>query len=161
MATAPFEVISSPTGFTVTLDVGTLYFPGDKATAFILVAQNGQPVSPMGLQLTLQLIKPDGTIQILVATKLTTGVYSAVYTIPTTGTAILGTYAITVTAHSSSLGDSAALGSFEVKPTWLSKNAGTITTGTAIAGVVGFGAVGLAWKKGYLKKKDDEQILHA
>lgn len=159
MATAPFQVISSPTGFTVTLDVGTLYFPGDKATAFILVAQNGQPVSPMSLQLTLQLIKPDGTIQILVATKLTTGVYSAVYTIPTTGTAILGTYAITVTAHSSSLGDSAALGSFEVKPTWLSKNAGTITTGTAIAGIVGFGAVGLAWKKGYLKKKDDEQTL--
>jgi len=159
MATAPFQVILSPTGFTVSLDVGTLYFPGDSATAFILVAQNGQPVSPMSLQLTLQLIKPDGTIQILVATKLTTGVYSAVYAIPTTGTAMLGTYAITVTAHSSSLGDSAALGSFEVKPTWLSKNAGTITTSTAIAGIVGFGAVGLAWKKGYLKKKDDEQTL--
>jgi len=160
MATAPFQVISSPspTGFTVTLDIGTLYFPGDKATAFILVAQNGQPASPMDLQLTVQLIKPDGTTQILTTTKITTGLYSAVYMIPTTGT-ILGTYAITVKAHSSSLGDSAALGSFEAKPTWLSKNGGTIATGTAIAGVVGFGAVGLAWKKGYLKKKDDEQSL--
>ena len=147
---------------TVSLDIGTIYFPGDGATAFILVNQNGQPASPADLQLTVQLIRPDGSMLLLTATKISTGIYRAVFTIPAASANPLGTYAMIANAHSSSLGDSTALGSFEVKPTWFAQNSKAITTGATLVGSVGVvGMVGLAWKKGYLKKKDDEQILPA
>jgi len=162
IATAPFQVLQSPTGLTVSLDIGTIYFPGDGATAFILVNQNGQPASPADLQVTVQLIRPDGSMQLLTATKISTGIYRAVFTIPAASANPLGTYAMIANAHSSSLGDSTALGSFEVKPTWFAQNSKAITTGATLVGSVGVvGMVGLAWKKGYLKKKDDEQILPA
>ena len=162
IATAPFQVLQSPTGLTVSLDIGTIYFPGDGATAFILVNQNGQPASPADLQVTVQLIRPDGSMQLLTATKISTGIYRAVFTIPAASANPLGTYAMIANAHSSSLGDSTALGSFEVKPTWFAQNSKAITTGATLVGSVGVvGVVGLAWKKGYLKKKDDEQILAA
>ena len=162
IATAPFQVLQSPTGLTVSLDIGTIYFPGDGATAFILVNQNGQPASPADLQVTVQLIRPDGSMQLLTATKISTGIYRAVFTIPAASANPLGTYGMIANAHSSSLGDSTALGSFEVKPTWFAQNSKAITTGATLVGSVGVvGMVGLAWKKGYLKKKDDEQILPA
>ena len=162
IATAPFQVLQSPTGLTVSLDIGTIYFPGDGATAFILVNQNGQPASPADLQVTVQLIRPDGSMLLLTATKISTGIYRAVFTIPAASANPLGTYAMIANAHSSSLGDSTALGSFEVKPTWFAQNSKAITTGATLVGSVGVvGMVGLAWKKGYLKKKDDEQILPA
>src|SRR3989475_4678484 len=162
IATAPFQVLQSPTGLTVSLDIGTIYFPGDGATAFILVNQNGQPASPADLQVTVQLIRPDGSMLLLTATKISTGIYRAVFTIPAASANPLGTYGMIANAHSSSLGDSTALGSFEVKPTWFAQNSKAITTGATLVGSVGVvGMVGLAWKKGYLKKKDDEQILPA
>src|SRR5207253_10925376 len=81
IATAAFQVLQSPTGLTVSLDIGTIYFPGDGATAFILVNQNGQPASPADLQVTVQLIRPDGSIQLLTATKNSTGIYRTVFPI--------------------------------------------------------------------------------
>ena len=158
IASAPFQVTPSPTAtvFTVTVNVGTLYFPGDSVKAFILITQNGQPVSPSDLQLRVTLIEPNGSSIVLTTTKSTVGVYTAAFNIPISskGTGPLGTYAIIANAHSSSLGDSTALASFEVKPTWLASNGKTLVTGVTLVGLAG--VLGVAWKKGYFKRKEEE-----
>src|SRR2546428_13960792 len=95
---------------------------------------------------------------LLTATNISTGIYRAVFTIPAASANPLGTYGMIANAHSSSLGDSTALGSFEVKPTWFAQNSKAITTGATLVRSVGqVGIVGLALKKGQLKKNEDEQ----
>jgi len=153
-ATAAFEVLPTPgpSNFTISLDTGTVYFPGDKTTISILTTQNGLLTSPSDLQITILMLKPDGSTISLAATKLATGLYSGTMTIPASNS--LGTYTIVATAHSATLGNASALRSFEVKPTWVKANANSITTGTALVGLVA--TMGIAWKKGYLKRREDD-----
>jgi len=59
-------------------------------------------------------------------------------------------------AHQNGPIDATALVSFEIKLTWINSNGGRITVGaTTLAGVIGLGAV--AWKKGYLRRRSDEE----
>ncbi len=160
IATASFTVTPSPssTSLAVSITTGTIYFPGDTASALILVTQNGQPASPADLQLTVTLFEANGSSIVLTTTKVSAGKYSATFNIPTTskGAGPLGTYEIVAFAHSASIGDSTAQASFEVKPTWLSSNGKTLVTGVALVGLAG--VFGVAWRKGYLRKKDEEDL---
>jgi hypothetical protein len=134
----------------VTVSVGTIYFPGDTATIFVMTSLNGQ-ASPVG-SLQVVLIRP-GTTNLTLSTVLTaTGVYKATYTIPST--AVIGTYAVIAKARLTGSGDGSALASFEVKPSWLSTNSKNITTAVAVTGLVGVAA--LAWRRGYFRKNEDE-----
>jgi len=136
----------------VSIDMGTIYFPGDTATAYILTTLNGTPIG-QGVQLQITVFRPDGTNTTLTAIMMGTGLYKATYTIPSTG--LLGTYLVVARAHQSGPLDASSLVSFEVKLSWLSSNNGKITVGaTTLAGVVGL--AGLAWKKGYLRRKENE-----
>lgn len=155
-ASATFTVQPTPTGtLAVSIDMGTIYFPGDTATAYILTTFNGAQVNPSSVQLQVVLFKPDGTNLTLTATSLGSGLYKANYPIPSTGP-ILGTYLVLAKAHQPGPIDASALVSFEIKLTWTNSNSGKITIGaTTLAGVIGIGAV--AWKKGYLRRKTDKE----
>jgi len=101
----------------------------------------------------LSILFPNGTSRSLALQSVSTGVYKASYKVPSTNS--LGTYALIATAQQNSVSAS-ALGSFEVKPTWLQANGRTIATGTAVIGTVGaLGVVAFAWRKGYLTKRRD------
>ena len=156
-ATASFTIIQAQTGsLVVTIDMGTIYFPGDTATAYVLTTVNGVPVGQQNVQLQVILFKPDGTNLTLTAAAIGTGVYKATYTIPSTG-AVLGTYLVVAKVHQPGPSDASSLVSFEVKLTWLNSNGGKITVGaTTLAGVIGIGAT-VAWKKGYLRRKNGEE----
>jgi uncharacterized membrane protein len=152
-ASATFTVTpTNNNNLAISIDMGTIYFPGDNATAYILTTLNGAPTG-QGVQLQVILFKPDGTNLTLTAVKRGTGLYKATYTIPSTG--LLGTYLVMARAHETGPLDASALVSFEVKLPWLTSTNGKITVGaTTLAGVVGL--VGLAWKKGYLRRKEDQ-----
>jgi hypothetical protein len=152
-ATAAFQVLPAPISLTVNLSSGTLYFPGDTASFYILVSQNGQPANITSLQLTVQVMKPSGAIQKLTPTRVGTGIYTASYPIPRSSS--LGTYAIIVTAQVPATANTSTLTSFEVKPTWLQSNGMNIAAGTTVAGLVGL--VGLAWQQGVFKRKRDDK----
>ena len=148
-ATASFLVTMNPTALSVSLSVGTVYFPGDTAVSNLLVTSNGLPVGPSGLQLNLTLTRPDNSKVIVNATSIGRGLFKASYPIPRV--ALLGTYSILVVAHGSGIGDGSALASFEVKLPWLSTQGPTI----AIAGAASVATVGIAlvsWRRGYLKR---------
>ena len=152
-ASATFTVTATNNNnLAISIDMGTIYFPGDTASAYILTTLNGAPTG-QGVQLQITLFTPDGTNTTLTAVKMGTGLYKATYTIPSTG--LLGTYLVMARAHQAGPIDASALVSFEVKLPWLTSNNGKITVGaTTLAGVVGL--VGLAWKKGYLRRKEDQ-----
>ena len=156
-ASATFTVQTTATGtLAVSIDMGAIYFPGDTATAYVLTTFNGAPVKPQGVQLQVVLFKPDGTNLTLTAVSIGSGLYKATYLIPSTGP-ILGTYVVLAKAHQPGPVDASALVSFEIKLTWLNSNGGKITVGaTTLAGVIGIGAA-VAWKKGYLRRKADEE----
>jgi hypothetical protein len=134
--------------------MGTIYFPGDTATIFVLTSFNGAAIGPSGLQLQLILFRPDGTNTTLHATSFGPGLYRATYAINSTGQ--LGTYTILAKAHETGPFDASTLRSFEVKPTWLSQNGRTVIGATSLAGVIGLAAV--AWKKGYLQRKKGDEF---
>ncbi len=144
-----FIVLPTPNSVTVDVEVGAIYFPGETAVVSVLLAQGGTLVNPVNVQLKIQLIRPDGSMIILNASSISTGLYIAKYQIPSTG--LIGVYAVKATIHSSAGGDGTGLGSFEVKLTWLSTQGRTITGAVAIVGTMGLAAV--AWRKGYLTKK--------
>ena len=148
---AGFTVTPSPTPITVTASVGTVYFPGDTATIYVLTSINGQASTITNLQVVL--IRPNGTSLTLPTILTSNGLYKATYTIPATG--VIGTYAVTVKAHQTGSIDGSALTSFEVKPSWLASNTRNITTAVAITGLVGVAA--LAWQRGYFRKNDEEE----
>jgi uncharacterized membrane protein len=155
-ASATFTVTPTGTGnLAVSIDSGTIYFPGDTAVIYVLTSFNGAPVGPSGLQLQLVLFKPDGTNSTLQATFIGGGLYKASYAISSTGP--LGTYAVRATAHESGPLDATALRSFEVKPTWLSQNGKTLVSGATIAGVVGL--VAFAWRQGYLPRRKSDPAV--
>jgi hypothetical protein len=153
-ASATFTVQPTPTNsLALSIDMGTIYFPGDTATAYILTTLNGAPAG-QGIQLQVTLFRPDGTNTTLTAVRVGTGLYKATYTIP--GTGPLGTYLVLAKAHQSGPVDASSLVSFEVKLTWLGSNSGRMAVGaTTLAGLVGL--VGLAWKKGYLRRKSSNE----
>ena len=150
-ASAPFQVLPPTTGLTLSLTTGTVYFPGDTATIYVLATLNGTPLSMAGLQLQVGIVLPNSTKITLSTTSVTPGLFKATYHVPKTGP--LGTYAVVATAHTVGLLDSSALGSFEVKLSWLSSQGQNIIGATTLAGVVGLVAV--AWRKGYLRRKDE------
>ncbi len=156
VASAAFQVVPTPVNLSVNVQTGSIYFPGDTATFFILVTQNGSPATLSPLQVTLQINKPDGTIQSISVINIGTGTFTAKYPVPRTGS--LGTYGVVVKAASPGAGNATALTSFEVKPTWLTSNAPTLAAGTTVAGLVGL--VGLAWQQGLFKRKRNNPSLN-
>ena len=153
-ATANFTVTPAPSagGLTLTISVGTIYFPGDTATIYVLSSLNGGPSPAQTVHLTLLL--PNGTARILTFKSISPGLYQASYKVPATGS--IGTYALVATSQINNL-NATALGSFEVKPTWIQSNGRNIATAGTVIGAVGTVSVlGLAWRKGYFTKRKDE-----
>lgn len=152
-ASATFTVQPTPTGsLAVSVDMGTIYFPGDTAVAYVLTTFNGAPVGPQNVQLQVALFRPNGTSVTLTATSIGSGLYKVTFTIPSS--ASLGTYLVLVKARQPGPIDATALVSFEVKLTWISGNSSKIVGGVTVAGVLGMVAV--AWKKGYIRRKGDK-----
>jgi len=156
-ATAPFQVLVEPAALTVSIDTGTIYFPGDTATVYVLVSQNGAPIQTTGVQMHLELIKPDGSNVTLTLTKVSPGLYRSTYAIPTAGAT--GTYALLGNAQGPGLVQGTGLRSFEVKPTWLSSNGRNLASAGVAIGAVGM--LRFAWKKGYLRRKQGDQEIFA
>jgi hypothetical protein len=150
-ASTAFQVLPPTGSLVISVNTGTVYFPGDTVTIYVLATLNGSPLSTSGLQLQLGIFLPNGTKLTLSTTPIAAGLFKATYKISKTGP--LGTYAIVATAHASGTLDSSALGSFEVKLSWLSSQGQNIIGVTTLAGVVGLVAV--AWRKGYLRKRDE------
>jgi len=150
-AQAAFLVTPPLNPITLAIQTGTIYFPGESALITVLTAQAGV-AGPSGLRLQIFLIKPDGSNITLTPKPVTTGLFRTSYAIPTTGP--LGIYAIVAKARLAGQ-QSNALQTFEVKLSWLSSNAGNITGALTVAGVLGL--VGVAWKKGYLTRKNGEE----
>ncbi len=151
-AVADFKVLAPPGGLTVSLDVGSIYFPGDTAVVYVLTSQSGTPVGPSGLTLRLTLTKPDGSGVTLNATSLGPGLFKATYLIPRNGS--LGTYALTARASVTGGANGSALRSFEVKLSWLNAQGGTVVSAAAIVGMVAVAAV--AWRKGLLRTSRED-----
>jgi hypothetical protein len=150
-ASTVFQVLPPTGSLVISVNTGTVYFPGDTVTIYVLATLNGSPLSTSGLQLQLGIFLPNGTKLTLSTTPIAAGLFKATYKISKTGP--LGTYAIVAIAHASGTLDSSALGSFEVKLSWLSSQGQNIIGVTTLAGVVGLVAV--AWRKGYLRKRDE------
>ena len=144
--------VSAVANFTVTpintlsisVDVGTLYFPGETASVYTLATLSGTPLDSTTLQLQLTLTKPDGSVITLNNTFVGAGMFKSTYKIPTSGS--IGTYALFAKAHVENAEDMSALAAFEVKPTWLSSQGPALaTTGAALTGLVAVAAV--LWRK--------------
>ncbi len=157
VATTSFTVTSQPTtgGASLTITTGTIFFPGDTVTIYVLSSLNGTPNTAQTIGLTLLL--PNGTAINLILTSTSPGLYKASYKVASTGT-IIGTYALVAAAQINNT-NVTGLGSFEVKPTWLQSNSPKIATAASIAGVVGTVSIlGIALRKGYFRKKDEFPI---
>ena len=151
-ASAAFTVLAQPSQtLSLTIKTGSVYFPGDTLVAYLSVSLNGVPAAPTGLQVSALLTFSNGTCRPMTLTILGTGLYEATYAIPRSGP--LGTYAIVARAHLAGPVDASSMTSFQVQPSWLSSNKNTIMTVGTLAGVIGL--VGVAWKKGYLRRKDE------
>jgi PKD repeat protein len=150
-ASTVFQVLPSTGGLAVSVITGTVYFPGDTVTIYVLATLNGSPPSTSDLQLQLGIFLPNGTKVTLSTTPITPGLFKATYKVSKAGP--LGTYAIVATIHTRGPLDNSALGSFEVKLSWLSSQNQNIIGAATLAGVVGLVAV--AWRKGYLRKRDE------
>ncbi len=157
-ATASFTVLPEPKtgGLTVSISVGTVYFPGDTASIFVLATLNGSPTQPATIH--LMLVFPNGTVSNLSLQAITPGFSEGSYTVPAKGS--IGTYGLVVTVQQNSL-NASGLGSFEVKPSWLQTNGHTILMGTSITGAVGaIGVLAMAWRGGHLAKRRRDNELY-
>ncbi len=137
------------TGLAISVDVGSIYFPGDTADIYVLVQGSRTDAT---VQLTL--FRPDGTSITLNPRPIGEGLYKASFAIPRNKS--LGTYALVAKIQQAD-GQASALKSFEVKQSWLSEQGPRIASATAIAGVLG--VVVVAWRMGYLKRKDETTSL--
>ena len=151
-ATANFTVMPELSTLGVSVSLGSIYFPGDTATISVLTSLDGQLASVSNL--TVQVLTPDGSRVTLATTAVTIGLYRATFNIPSIGT--LGTYTVIAKANAAGAGNASALGSFEVKPSWLSSNSSRIAMASGIVGTVGVvGFVAFTWRRGYFKRKDE------
>jgi hypothetical protein len=147
-----FTVTPTPTGISVSLRVGSIYFPGDTASIFVLTSLNGQPSSVGTLKVIL--IPPIGSNLTLTAVLVSPGFYKATYAVPSTA---IGTYAVIARAHLTGSDDGSSLASFEVKPSWLSAQGPNLAAGIALTGLVGVAA--FAWRKGYFRRNEELSSL--
>jgi len=154
VVSAPFQVLSNPVSPSVSLTVGTIYFPGDTALINVLVTESGVPLSSSSLQLTVTLTTPNNSHVVLSTTSLGSGLFKASYAIPKN--ASIGTYSLVASAHLPSVGDGSALGSFEVKLPWLSSQAQSTATVAGIASIAMVGVSLFSWRKGYFRKPSKE-----
>ena len=146
-------IVTKVDTLSISLDVGTLYFPGDTPAVYTLATLSGTPLNFTSVQIQLTLTRPDGSVAALNNTLVGAGLFRAVYPIPKAGP--IGTYAIVAKAHVTGVQDASALATFEVKQTWLSAQGPAITT-TAVA-LTGVAAVATAvvWRKGVFKTKNE------
>ena len=152
-ATASFQVTSAPTGMSVSMSVGTVYFPGDTMVANVLVTSGGVPLSTSGLQVHLNMTRPDNSNILLNVTSEGSGLFRTSYSLPKT--TLIGTYSLLAIANAPAVGNGAALATFEVKLPWLSSQAST----GIIAGVASLATVGVAlvsWRKGYFRRSSKD-----
>jgi len=144
-ASANFTVLAQPGSLAVTITVGALFFPGDKADIYALTSVNGVPVGPSGVSLRLTATLPNGTTISLPMSSVRSGLYKATFTVPNQ----LGTYALVAQASSNG-SNASSLASFEAKPSWINGN------GPAVLSIAGIGAaiglVALVWRNGYFRK---------
>ena len=153
-ATAPFQVTGAPSGLSLSLTVGVVYFPGDKAVANVLVTSGGLPVSSSNLQLTITLTRPDNTKVVLNVTRLGSGLFMATYSLPKS--ALIGTYSLVAAAHLAGTGDSSNIASFEVKLPWLTSQQPAIAGTAGVAALALVGVALVSWRKGYFRKSSKE-----
>jgi len=152
-AVASFQV-TQVNALALSVDVGTLYFPGDTVAIYTLATLSGTPLNSTSLQLLLTLTRPDGSNATLSYTFVGGGLFKATYTVPKTGP--IGTYAIVAKAHVVNINDVSALTTFEVKPTWLSAQTSALTTtAVALTGAVAVAAV--MWRKGIFRTKPTDE----
>jgi len=154
-ASTTFDVTPAQSALSMSLTVGTVYFPGDTAVTALLVTSNGVPVSSSSLKVNFTLTRPDNSRLALNATSLGGGLFKVSYSIPKT--TLLGTYLVLAVARDSGIGNGTALASFEVKLPWLTAQGPTI----AVAGVASIATVGIAlvsWRKGYLKRSPRDEF---
>ncbi len=149
----------SNNAFGLSINTGTIYFPGDTAVIYALATLNGSPTGPSGVQLQLILVRPNGSNVTLQATSIAPGLFKATFAVPTTGS--VGTYVVLSHIHvtgsanaSAIVQDASAIASFEVKPSWLASHGPTVGAIAAVAGVIG--VVGVAWRRGYLRKREED-----
>lgn len=148
IASVSFTVLPNVGKLDVTVDTGSIYFPGDTVAIYVLDQFNGTPLSPDSIQLTL--IRPDGSNTNLQTTPVGVGLSKASYTISNIGP--FGTYAIVAMSQKTGFTPGASLVTFEVKPGWLSRNGPGIMEAVGAVGMVS--TVAIAWQRGYLRKKE-------
>ncbi len=153
---ASFHVLPTPPppgNLAVVVSAGAIYFPGDTSVIYVQTTLNGSSAGS-GVQLHVQLVKPDGSSTTLTWVSVTPRLYKATYAVPKTGST--GTYAIVATASLNGQ-HTAALATFEVKTPWIASQSGrTTTTGLALAGIVGL--VAFASWKGYRGRKKEDPL---
>jgi len=152
-AIARYQVTAVPTGLSASLTVGAVYFPGDTVVASVLVTSSGVPLSSSGLQLHLNLTRPDYSTIALNVTSVGSGLFRASYQL--TKTAQIGTYSLIATANAPGVGNGSAMTAFEVKLPWLSSQASTITA-AGVASVATVGVALVSWRKGYFKRSSKD-----
>ncbi len=155
-ATTNFTVTTTApsSGLSISINTGTIYFSGDTAVTYILTSQQGVPITPGTLRVSI--ILPNGNLNSLSVTAQSPGQFRATYSIPKTSS--IGTYAIIATAQLNGI-NATGLGGFEVKPTWIQANGRNLVTASALTGAIGMVAViAVAWQKGYFPKRKSEKI---
>ena len=154
VAAADFVVTpNGPPSLGVTVTVGTIYFPGDTVVANLLVTSGGMPFNFSGLQLHMNLTRPDNSNIALNVVSLGGGLFRASYSLPKT--AEIGTYSILTTANAPSVGNGSALAAFEVKLPWLSSQTSTILV-TGLVSVATVGVALVSWRRGYLRRSSKD-----
>ncbi len=153
-SSATFEVLPvSPepkqATLSVSLDVGAIYFLGENADIYVLVNVDGTPATT---QLQLKLTKPDGSTLYLNYTVTGPGTYKASFNVP--GARSTGTYAIVAVATHNGV-TASALRTFEVKQSWIVTQTPRIATASALLGILA--VIAVAWRKGYIRRKPEEQ----
>jgi PKD domain len=148
IAQTSFVVLPNVGKLDVTVDTGSIYFPGDTVVIYTLSQFNGAAISPDSVQLTL--FKPDGSNSSLQTTPVSVGLSRATYPISNIGP--FGTYALVAKSQKSGFTQGVALATFEVKPNWLSRNGQGIMEAVGAVGM--FSTIAVAWQRGYLRKKE-------
>ncbi|OLD12935.1 MAG: hypothetical protein AUI93_02025 [Crenarchaeota archaeon 13_1_40CM_3_52_10] len=154
-AVASFQV-TQVNSLALSVDVGTLYFPGDTVAIYTLATLSGTPLNSTSLQLLLTLTRPDGSNITVVSSSIGGGLFKGTYAIPKTGP--VGTYSVVARGHVANVQDFAALATFEVKLTWLSAQGPALTTAavaTVLTGLVVLGTIG--WRKSFFRTKPTDE----